>query len=189
MNTALNLDLINIRKPKNADILKDDSENWLGFRKVRFADSSDGEYAAIRQLDLSGYDFNHFPADHIVFVQCNLNDVSFRSTKFEFGTAFINCSMKNVDFASTVATDALFIDCNLTGAKFWTKMGWSTVSLDGKKLSSVFSGCILNPETKKFLIEDGCIIDEAERAENQLDIAGEISDKLLRIVTAPILDL
>lgn len=190
MDVSLNLDLIDFRKPKKPAMFTDSVNGWRQFMAQWSKQATHGDYAVVRQLDLSGCDLNHFPADHIAFIQCNLNGASFRSTQFSYETAFINCSMQRVDFASTNASNVLFSDCDLTGAKFWTRMGWSTYDLDGKHIPSFFFNCRIDAPTEDFLLSDGCITSRSNLTKDeQLEVYGNINDKLERIVIAPILDL
>jgi uncharacterized protein YjbI with pentapeptide repeats len=184
---------LQFNQPKDSRIFQDNSENWLSFRKIRFNAAGDGEYATIKGLDLSSCDLGDFPADHLAFIECNLDGVSFKNTIFSFNTAFINCSMKNTDLTHTIASDALFLNCNLEGIKIsamppYTQ--WTSKNLDGNTIYSIFSDCIIDESTKKFLLANGCLLDENSlNQDKRLLTTHKIAEKLDRINVAPVLDL
>ncbi len=194
MDTTLNLDLVEFHQPKNNNVFKGKNDQWKVFMAEWSTQSGmHGSYAVIRQLDLSSLELNGFPTDRLAFVQCNLDGVSFKNTLFQFETAFINCSMKNADLTETSAADALFLDCDLTGIQISPKppyAQWASVDLDGKNIPSVFSNCKMEDTTKHFLVKNECIVDENNLTDaERLNIAVGINDKLMRIITAPILKL
>jgi uncharacterized protein YjbI with pentapeptide repeats len=183
----------NFKKPKDIRIFQNSSENWLAFRKIRFASAGDGEYATIKGLDLSNGHLNNFPVDHLVFIECNLNDASFKNTEFRFNTTFINCTMKGADLSHTLAAGMLFMDCDLSGIKISPKSPyarWTSMDLDNKVITSVFSGCIIDDSTKKFLLENDCLLNESRLTQDErLLLSHKITEKIDRINAAPVLDL
>lgn len=194
MYSSLKLDLIEFHRPKSDTVFNANDNQWKEFMAAWSAQSGmHGEYAIIRQLDLSNLKLYEFPADHIAFVQCNLDGVIFKNTDFKFETAFINCSMKHADLTETSAADALFLDCDLTGIKTSPKppyTQWTSADLDGKDIPSVFSNCKMENATRQFLIENHCLVDASTLTTmQQLHVTRTINDKLLRIVTAPTMDL
>src|SRR5437667_11087714 len=98
----------NLHKPRDGAIMSDSTDNWAKFRQRRFAVAGDGDYVLLKDLNLAGLNLHDFVVDHLVFLNCDLNNVSFAGTEFVFSTAFIDCTMRNVDFRHTHAADALF---------------------------------------------------------------------------------
>lgn len=192
MKTPTNGNLSIIRRPKNKAVFNDSTNKWKLFRSLWLDQSGMyGDYAVINRLDLSGYVLNDFPAGYIAFTHCNLDNSSFKSTNFQFGTTFIQCSMRNIDLAETLAADALFVGCDLTGARISTKKPytqWASEDMDGKDIPSIFVGCKIDAATEQWLIENKCIV---SRADNQSDnnLVENVDDRLERIGTAPQLNI
>lgn len=180
------------KKPKDIQIFQDSSENWIAFRKIRYASAGDGEYVIIKDLNLSNCRLNNFPVDHLVFIECNLDGVSFEGTEFRFNTTFIDCSMKGANLSQTLAASMLFIDCDLRGVKISPKSPytrWTSMNLDDKVIASVFSGCSIDDPTKKFLLENDCILNESNMNQDErLLLTHKITEKMDRIKSAPILE-
>jgi uncharacterized protein YjbI with pentapeptide repeats len=191
-NTTMSSHL-DFKQPKNDLIFQDSSKNWLTFREIRFNAAGDGEYAIIKGLNLSGYHLNDFPVDHLVFIECNLDGVSFKNTEFRFNTTFISCSMKDADLSHTLAAGVLFMDCDLSGMKVSSKppyARWTSRDLDGNMIASVFTNCIIDDPIKKFLQKNGCLLNESTlNQDERLLLAHKIAEKMDRIKAAPILDL
>lgn len=143
-------------------IFSDSSGHWLPFRKKRFAVAGDGEYAVLKGLDLSGLSLHNFVVGWLTFVDCKLDNTSFRNTDFAFRTAFVDCSLKGTDFTDSFGGDDLFYGCDLNGAIFNTSQPWASVGLDGKKVPSYFVNCNMGTELRDFLIHDGNVVIEGE---------------------------
>jgi uncharacterized protein YjbI with pentapeptide repeats len=144
----------NFRKSNDIEVLSDSSNNWIKFRRLRFAAAGDGEYAALSDLDLGGLNLHDFVADHLVFVHCNLDGASFAGTDFVFDTIFIGCSMQGVNLMNTHSAGALFYGCDMTGARF-PGTPWTNVDLDNQKIRSYFIDCSLEKSVQEYLVEDG----------------------------------
>jgi len=185
MTQPLTLHLEDLRRPHDEAVFKDSDGDWLAFRKKRFAVAGDGKHAMVYGLDLSGYNLQEFPAGWLVFVRCNLDKVSFRRTEFLYETTFIECSMRNIDLTSSQGASALLYGCDLTGARFPASTVWATRDLDGATSHSIFYGCTLDKPTEVALIDEGNIIWEMNRGENELTLLYSINDILRRAVVAP----
>ncbi len=186
MKTLSRSKIESLRRPSNTRIFKDNSENWLAFRKVRYEAAGDGDYALLYSLDLSRYALEDFPVDHLAFSQCNLDGASFKDTNFQFGTAFIHCSMQNIDLTETLAADALFLGCDLTGAKISTKKPyaqWTSQDMDGKDIQTVFVDCKVDATTEDWLRENKCIVSRIEHQSDNTWVEN-IEARLERIDTA-----
>ncbi len=133
----------NFHRPKDSAIFSDSSDNWLKFRRLRFAVAGDGEFATLSNLDLSGLKLGNFVADHLVFAHCKLDGASFAGTHFVFDTTFIDCSMRRVDFTRIRAASALFYKCDLSGS-ILTGNSWISLGLNGQKIKSYFVDCTLD---------------------------------------------
>jgi uncharacterized protein YjbI with pentapeptide repeats len=111
---------------------------------------------------LSGVHLHGFVAGWLAFVECNLEDVSFRDTDFTFRTAFMRCFLKGTDFTGSFGGDDLFYECDLRGAVLDTSNHWASVDLDNKKVPSYFVNCLMDKELRDFLVQDGNLVTKSE---------------------------
>ncbi len=169
------------KKPAD-NIFTDDTDHWLLFREKRFAVAGDGEYAVLKGLNLSGLELSDFVAAWLAFVDCKLDNTSFRDTDFAFNATFMNCSMKNVDFTGSFGADDLFYKCDLSGATFDKSAHWASVDLDGNKIASYFVDCVLSEELRNYLVSDGNVVAKGE-------ISVGIQQQLREVIEAPVIDI